>query len=119
MFCFALVMLFPRTIFGIFTQDPELIEVGSRAMRIVLILPRCFGVTGVWASFPAADFVATAITIIWLRFEMRKLHIVGCEEEPEMHEGCVEPEDAAEVSARGRHPGRRGRHPVRDGTTAP
>ena len=140
MFYFALVMLFPQTIFGIFTQDPELIEVGSRAMRIVLIaipllgmqiigavffqavgkagpalvlsmsrqiilliplvliLPRFFGVTGVWASFPAADLVATAITIVWLRFEMRKLHIVGCEEEPEMHEGCVEPEDAAEVS---------------------
>jgi putative MATE family efflux protein len=140
MFYFALVMLFPQTIFGIFTQDPELIEVGSRAMRIVLIaipllgmqiigavffqavgkaapalvlsmsrqiilliplvliLPRFFGVTGVWASFPAADLVATAITILWLQFEMRKLHIVGCEEEPEMHEGCVEPEDAAEVS---------------------
>ena len=129
-FYFALIMLFPRVIFGIFTQDPALLEVGSRAMRIVLIaipllgmqligavffqavgkaipalvlsmsrqiilliplviiLPRFFGVTGVWASFPAADVIATTVTILWLRFEMKKLHILGCEEEPELHEGC-------------------------------
>ena len=129
-FYFSLVMLFPRTIFGIFTQDPELVDLGSRAMRIVLIaipllgmqiigavffqavgkaipalvlsmsrqillliplvllLPRFFGVTGVWAAFPMADVIATSGTLLWLWYEMRKLHIVGCEEEPELHEGC-------------------------------
>jgi Na+-driven multidrug efflux pump len=55
---------------------------------LVIILPRFFGVTGVWASFPAADVIATTVTILWLRFEMKKLHILGCEEEPELHEGC-------------------------------
>jgi putative MATE family efflux protein len=132
---FSLVMLFPQVIFGIFTQDPELIAVGSRAMRIVLIaipllgmqiigavffqavgkavpalvlsmsrqiilliplvliLPRFFGVTGVWASFPAADVIATTGTLLWLSYEMRKLHIIGCEEEPEQHKGCLDPDE--------------------------
>lgn len=156
MFYFALVMLFPRTIFGIFTQDPELIEVGSRAMRIVLIaipllgmqiigavffqavgkagpalilsmsrqiilliplvliLPQFFGVTGVWASFPAADLVATAVTLVWLQFEMRKLHIIGCEEEPELHEGCVEAEDASRAAADDETAGRPAPRPVEE-----
>jgi putative MATE family efflux protein len=133
MFYFALVMIFPRTIFAVFTADAALIEVGSRAMRIVLIaipllgaqiigavffqavgkaipalvlsmsrqiillipfvliLPRFFGVTGVWAAFPAADVIATAGTLLWLAVEMRRLHIIGCAEEPEMHEGCPDP----------------------------
>lgn len=115
-FCyFAVVMFFPRTVFGIFTTDPALLDLGSRAMRIVLIaipllgmqiigavffqavgkalpglllsmlrqiilliplvliLPRIFGVTGVWAAFPAADVIATAVTLLWLRGEMRAL----------------------------------------------
>ncbi|MGM0673426.1 MAG: MATE family efflux transporter [Spirochaetota bacterium] len=134
-FYFSLVMLFPRTIFGIFTQDPELVDLGSRAMRIVLIaipllgmqiigavffqavgkaipalvlsmsrqillliplvllLPRFFGVTGVWAAFPVADVIATTGTLLWLSYEMHKLHIIGCEEEPEMHNGCVDTTD--------------------------
>ena len=131
---FAAVMLFPRAIFSIFTTDPELLEVGSFAMRIVLIaipligmqiigavffqavgkaipsfilstsrqiilliplvliLPRFFGVLGVWAAFPTADVVATVLTVAWLRVEMKKLHILGCEEEPEQHDGCPDPE---------------------------
>ncbi|MFP4329945.1 MAG: MATE family efflux transporter [Alkalispirochaetaceae bacterium] len=137
-FYFAMVMLFPRAIFSAFTSDPELIEIGSFAMRIVLIavpligmqiigavffqavgkavpsfilstsrqillliplvliLPRIFGVVGVWAAFPAADVAATILTLLWLRREMRKLHILGCVEEPELHNGCPDPEDSGE-----------------------
>lgn len=112
---FALVMLFPRAVFTIFTTDPELVEIGQRAIRItllavpliglqivgavyfqavgkpipalvlsmsrqiilliplVLLLPLVFGVTGVWAAFPAADAGATAITLIWLAAAMKRL----------------------------------------------
>ena len=132
---FAAVMLFPRAIFSVFTADAELIELGSYAMRIVLIaipligmqiigavffqavgkalpsliltmsrqiilliplviiLPRIFGVVGVWAAFPTADVVATIITAVWLRIEMKKLHVLGCREEPELHNGCPDPEE--------------------------
>lgn len=138
---FAMVMLFPRTIFSIFTSDPELLAIGSEAMRIVLIaipligmqiigavffqavgkalpslilsmsrqiilliplvliLPRFFGVYGVWAAFPTADVVATTVTLIWLRAEMKKLHILGCQEEPHLHDGCPDPEEAGEGEA--------------------
>ena len=135
---FALVMLFPRTIFSIFTGNAQLLKIGSEAMRIVLIaipligmqiigavffqavgkalpslilsmsrqiilliplvliLPRFFGVYGVWAAFPTADVVATTFTLIWLRIEMRKLHIIGCQEEPQLHHGCPDPEETGE-----------------------
>lgn len=142
-FYFAMIMLFPRAIFSVFTSDPELIELGSFAMRIVLIaipligmqiigavffqavgkavpsfilstsrqillliplvliLPRLFGVLGVWAAFPTADVAATVLTLVWLRREMRKLHILGCAEEPELHDGCVD----AQVPGRTDAPG--------------
>ena len=138
---FSVVMLFPRAIFSVFTTNPELLELGSFAMRIVLIaipligmqiigavffqavgmalpslilsmsrqiilliplvliLPRIFGVIGVWAAFPVADVVATTITMVWLRVEMRKLHILGCREEPELHQGCPDPEELGEADA--------------------
>lgn len=116
---FVTIMFFPRTIFGIFTTDAALLNLGSRAMQIVMvaiplvgmqligstffqaigkawpalilsmsrqmivliplvvILPRFLGTTGVWLSFPLADLVAMSITVIWLRREMRFLHIIG------------------------------------------
>jgi len=116
---FVTIMFFPRTIFGIFTTDAALLNLGSRAMQIVMlavplvgmqligstffqaigkalpalilsmsrqmivliplvvILPRFLGTTGVWLSFPLADLVAMSITVIWLRREMRLLHIIG------------------------------------------
>lgn len=39
----------------------------------VLILPRFFGLDGVWASLPTADFGAFVWTSIWLFFELRRL----------------------------------------------
>lgn len=42
---------------------------------LVLILPRFFGLTGVWAAFPAADFLASILTTTLLVLEMRKLNV--------------------------------------------
>ncbi len=114
-FFFAIVMLFPQPVFSIFTADAELISIGVRAIRImilavpligmqiagavffqsvgkaipamflslsrqvlllipfILIFPPLFGLTGVWIAFPAADLISTAITVIWLSREMRRL----------------------------------------------
>lgn len=38
-----------------------------------LALPRFFGLDGVWAALPASDFCATAITGVFLFFELRRL----------------------------------------------
>lgn len=118
MFYFLLAVLLPRLVFSVFTTDPELLDIGAKALRIVslaiilvgfqlvgavffqsvgmaapalflgilrqgvlliplvLVLPRFWGVTGVWAAFPIADTIAAAVTVIWLRREMKLLHIV-------------------------------------------
>ena len=44
---------------------------------LVIILPKFFGINGVMASFPVADFLSTVITVSWLIREMKKLHLVG------------------------------------------
>ena len=48
---------------------------------IVLILPRFFGVDGVWASFPSADFISITIAVIVMSFEIRRLNKF-CIEQP-------------------------------------
>ena len=40
---------------------------------LVLLLPRAFGITGVWAAFPAADVTATVVTLTWLGIAMNRL----------------------------------------------
>ncbi len=40
---------------------------------LILILPRIFGLPGVWVAFPAADVVSTIITVTWLRVELKRL----------------------------------------------
>lgn len=122
LFYFLVIMLFPRVVFGIFTTDMALLDVGARALRIVslaialvgfqlvgavffqsvgmagpalvlgllrqailliplvLILPRFLGTLGVWWSFPIADFIAAVVTTVWLRHEMKKLHIIDCDD---------------------------------------
>ncbi len=40
---------------------------------ILLILPRYFGLVGVWMSFPLADFLSTIVTTILLKREMNKM----------------------------------------------
>jgi Na+-driven multidrug efflux pump len=39
----------------------------------VLILPRFFGLEGVWAAMPAADLLSSILTGIWLVWELRHL----------------------------------------------
>lgn len=39
----------------------------------ILILPRLFGLTGVWCSIPVSDFVAAVVTFVILKNEQRKM----------------------------------------------
>ena len=133
---FTVIQIFPGEIFSVFTTDPQLIEIGRRALRIVLLalpiltlqitgaiffqaigkalpalvlatsrqiifliplvllLPTAFGVTGVWAAFPAADLLSVGITGAWLTVELRRLQRMECEERPDQ-EGCVDTDDPA------------------------
>ena len=112
---FLLVIFFTRGILSIFSSDEQLMDIGTQALRIIvmmapiigiqvvgatyfqavgkalpalvlslsrqvillipllIILPRLFGVMGVWVSFPVADFLSTALTGVWLLFELRRL----------------------------------------------
>jgi Na+-driven multidrug efflux pump len=40
----------------------------------VLLLPRFFGLDGVWLALPASDFVASLITGVCISFELRRLN---------------------------------------------
>jgi len=57
---------------------------------LVVVLPRFFGLSGVWMAFPVADVLATLITVVWLRYEMRKLHITGCRDAAVDQAGCAD-----------------------------
>lgn len=48
----------------------------------VLILPRFFGLDGVWASIPTADFCSSVLTGICLTFELRHLKARSLPTEP-------------------------------------
>lgn len=50
---------------------------GVLLIPLVLLLPRFFGVFGVWVAFPIADAIAAFVTVVWLRREMKALHILG------------------------------------------
>lgn len=39
----------------------------------VIILPRFFGLNGVWAAMPTADLGSSILTAVWLAFELRHL----------------------------------------------
>jgi len=41
----------------------------------ILILPRLFGITGLWVAFPTAEILAIILTLIWTIFEFRHLGI--------------------------------------------
>jgi len=45
---------------------------GFFLIPLVLILPIFFGSTGVWISFPIAEFIATIVTFIYLRKKLLK-----------------------------------------------
>ncbi len=41
----------------------------------LLILPRIFGLSGVWAAMPAADFSASLLTVAVLKYQLKKLPV--------------------------------------------
>lgn len=115
-FLFSIVaFIFPEILLKMFTTDPNLLQISSQALRIiistmillglqscgttyfqaigksvpsiflgmsrqfiiliplVLILPRFFGLIGVWLAFPSADILASLITGIWMLIDIKKL----------------------------------------------
>lgn len=111
--------LFPKELVGIFTKDPELIDIALKGMKIYLItlptvglsligpiyfqsigkakqsmflsllrqlilllpllilMPRKFGVIGVWIAQPFADIIAAFVILVFLRIEFRnKIKII-------------------------------------------
>ena len=49
-----------------------LLKQGIFLIPLVYIMPKFFGLNGVWWSFPIADIMATLITVIFLQKEVRK-----------------------------------------------
>ncbi|WP_347174955.1 MATE family efflux transporter [Polaribacter uvawellassae] len=49
-----------------------LLKQGFFLIPLVFVLPMFYGINGVWISFPIADVLATAITLIYLKRELRK-----------------------------------------------
>ena len=41
----------------------------------ILILPRLFGLIGLWATFPVADGLSILLTVFWVSIQFRKLGI--------------------------------------------
>ncbi|MCJ7691565.1 MAG: MATE family efflux transporter, partial [Clostridiaceae bacterium] len=113
---FIIIQLFPEQLINIFSNDPVLIAVGARGIRIYLfmlpvigfqivssnyfqavgkakisiflglsrqviilipllfILPRFFGLNGVWASAPSSDVISSILTAVFLFVEIRHLN---------------------------------------------
>lgn len=40
---------------------------------LLILLPRAFGLNGVWASFPSSDLAATVVTLIMVFYQLRRL----------------------------------------------
>ena len=61
---------------GIGRGFPSLVLASARQIIFLLpgllILPRFFGLTGVWVSFPASDVLSVLITLIWTAVEFRR-----------------------------------------------
>ncbi|TGE33728.1 MATE family efflux transporter [Desulfosporosinus sp. Sb-LF] len=112
---FLMVELFPTAIMSLFSQDPELIQIGSFGLRVflvmlpvigfqvvvvnyfqatgkprkslflslsrqliflvptLLILPKFWGLTGVWLAGPVSDFASSGLTAIWLLRDLKQL----------------------------------------------
>ena len=49
-----------------------LLKQGIFLIPLVYILPKFFGLNGVWYSFPIADVLATLVTMLFLRREVNK-----------------------------------------------
>ena len=49
-----------------------LLKQGVFLIPLVYILPKFFGINGVWVSFPIADVLSTGITMVYLHRELKK-----------------------------------------------
>lgn len=61
---------------GIGKGIPSLVLASARQIIFlipgILILPRVFGLTGLWVAFPVADALSILLTLIWARIEFRR-----------------------------------------------
>lgn len=118
-FSFIISRIWPTQLVGLFNQNPELIELGTHAMLIflillpleglqivgagyfqavgkpvqatilslsrqiiifiplALILPRFWGLDGVWFSSPLSDFGAFLLAVVWLWHEVKHVLVAG------------------------------------------
>ena len=118
-FSFIISRIWPTQLVGLFNQNPELIELGTHAMLIflillpleglqivgagyfqavgkpvqatilslsrqiiifiplALILPRFWGLDGVWFSSPLSDFGAFLLAVVWLWHEVNHVLVAG------------------------------------------
>jgi putative MATE family efflux protein len=64
---------------GIGKAFAALIVTSSRQLLFLipclLIMPRIFGVSGLWAAYPVADALSLALTLIWTGYEFKELGI--------------------------------------------
>lgn len=49
-----------------------LLKQGGFLIPLVYILPKFYGINGVWMAFPIADVLATTITVVYLKRELNK-----------------------------------------------
>ena len=61
---------------GIGKGVPSMVLASARQIIFLLpsllILPRMFGLTGLWVAFPVADALSIILTLIWTNVEFRK-----------------------------------------------
>ncbi|UCH51214.1 MAG: hypothetical protein JSV54_00115, partial [Chloroflexota bacterium] len=64
---------------GIGKGLPSLVMASARQVIFLLpflyILPRVFGLTGLWAVFPVSDGLSVILTLVWTAIQFRKLGI--------------------------------------------
>lgn len=112
---FVVVELFPEAIFRLFSNNPDLIQMGAGGMRVYLlmlpvvgfqvtvtnyfqatgkprkslflslsrqlifllpliwILPKFFGLAGIWMAAPLSDLAAVVLTAVWLAKDLKQL----------------------------------------------
>jgi len=49
-----------------------ILKQGVFLIPLVYILPKFYGITGVWIAFPIADVLSTSITVVYLKRELKK-----------------------------------------------
>jgi len=73
-----------QMILGVFFQGigkglPSLVLASARQVIFLLpgllILPRMFGLAGLWAIFPIADILSTLLSLLWAGIQFRRLGI--------------------------------------------